>query len=200
MIQMSHRSYSRYITSSVLVLIAVNVILYIATLADPDLIYRLGLQPSTWMERPWTLLTNIFIHGGLWHLAANMITLFFFGRYLSMMVGETKFLIVYFLGGIIGNFFFILLGPSNTLVIGASGAVFAVGGAFTLLAPKMKVFVFPIPAPIPLWIAVIGMFIILTLLAPYFNIAWQAHLGGLLVGLAAGYFFKKRQRNMPVFR
>ena len=197
MIQMSHRSYSRYITSSVLVLIAVNVILYIATLADPDLIYRLGLQPSTWMERPWTLLTNIFIHGGLWHLAANMITLFFFGRYLSMMVGETKFLIVYFLGGIIGNFFFILLGPSNTLVIGASGAVFAVGGAFTLLAPKMKVFVFPIPVPLPLWVAVIGGFIILSFL-PF--VAWEAHLGGLLVGLAAGFFFKKRQRNMPVFR
>jgi membrane associated rhomboid family serine protease len=194
---MSHRSYSRYITSSVLVLIAVNVILYIATLADPDLIYRLGLQPSTWMERPWTLLTNLFIHGGLWHLAANMITLFFFGRYLSMMVGEAKFLIVYFLGGIIGNFFFILLGPSNTLVIGASGAVFAVGGAFTLLAPKMKVFVFPIPVPLPLWVAVIGGFIILSFL-PF--VAWEAHLGGLLVGLAAGFFFKKRQRNMPVFR
>ena len=194
---MSHRSYSRYITSSVLVLIAVNVILYIATLADPDFIYRLGLQPSTWMERPWTLLTNLFIHGGLWHLAANMITLFFFGRYLSMMVGEAKFLIVYFLGGIIGNFFFILLGPSNTLVIGASGAVFAVGGAFTLLAPKMKVFVFPIPVPLPLWVAVIGGFIILSFL-PF--VAWEAHLGGLLVGLAAGFFFKKRQRNMPVFR
>jgi membrane associated rhomboid family serine protease len=179
------------------VLIAVNVVLYIATLADPDLIYRLGLQPSTWMERPWTLLTNLFIHGGLWHLAANMITLFFFGRYLSMMVGEAKFLIVYFLGGIIGNFFFILLGPSNTLVIGASGAVFAVGGAFTLLAPKMKVFVFPIPVPLPLWVAVIGGFIILSFL-PF--VAWEAHLGGLLVGLAAGFFFKKRQRNMPVFR
>lgn len=194
---MSQRSYSRYVTSSVLVLIAVNVVLYIATLADPDLIYTLGLQPSTWMERPWTLLTNLFIHGGLWHLAANMITLFFFGRYLSMMVGESRFLIVYFLGGIIGNFFFILLGPSDTLVIGASGAVFAVGGAFTLLAPKMKVFVFPIPVPLPLWVAVIGGFIILSFL-PF--VAWEAHLGGLLVGLAAGYFFKKRQRNMPVFR
>lgn len=194
---MSQRSYSRYITSSVLVLIAVNVVLYIAILADPDLIYTLGLQPSTWMERPWTLLTNLFTHGGLWHLAANMITLFFFGRYLSMMVGEAKFLIVYFLGGIIGNFFFILLGPSDTLVIGASGAVFAVGGAFTLLAPKMKVFVFPIPVPLPLWVAVIGGFIILSFL-PF--VAWEAHLGGLLVGLAAGYFFKKRQRNMPVFR
>ena len=194
---MSQRSYSRYITSSVLVLIAVNVLLYIATLADPDLIYTLGLQPSTWMERPWTLLTNLFIHGGLWHLAANMITLFFFGRYLSMTVGEARFLIVYFVGGIIGNFFFILLGPSNTLVIGASGAVFAVGGAFTLLAPKMKVFVFPIPVPLPLWVAVIGGFIILSFL-PF--VAWEAHLGGLLVGLAAGFFFKKRQRNMPVFR
>jgi membrane associated rhomboid family serine protease len=126
-----------------------------------------------------------------------MITLFFFGRYLSMMVGEARFLIVYFLGGLVGNFFFILLGPSNTLVIGASGAVFAVGGAFTMLAPKMKVFVFPIPVPLPLWVAVIGGFIILSFL-PF--VAWEAHLGGLLVGLAAGFFFKKRQRNMPVFR
>ena len=120
------------------------------------------------------------------------------------MVGDTRFLIVYFLGGIIGNFLVILLAPllaqSEELFLGASGAIFAVAGVVTVLAPKMKVFVFPIPAPIPLWVAVIGMFIILTLLAPYFNIAWQAHLGGLLVGLAAGFFFKKRQRNMPVFR
>jgi membrane associated rhomboid family serine protease len=61
----------------------------------------------------------------------------------------------------------------------------------------MKVFVFPIPVPLPLWVAVIGGFIILSFL-PF--VAWEAHLGGLLAGLAAGFFFKKRQRNMPVFR
>jgi membrane associated rhomboid family serine protease len=201
---MSYRSSSRFAPISVLVLITINVVFFIGIRSNPDLVSTLALQPSTWTDEPWTLLTSIFAHYEIWHILANMITLFFFGRYLSMMVGDTRFLIVYFLGGIIGNFLVILLAPlsaqSEALFLGASGAIFAIAGVVTVLAPKMKVFVFPIPAPIPLWIAVIGMFIILTLLAPYFNIAWQAHLGGLLVGLAAGYFFKKRQRNMPVFR
>jgi len=194
---MPYRSYRRYITSSLLALIAVNVVLYIATLADPDLVYTLGLQPSTWLERPWTLVTNLFVHGGLWHLAANMITLYFFGRYLSMIVGEARFLIVYFIGGIIGNFFYIQLASSDAVAIGASGAVFAVAGALTLMAPKLRVFVFPIPAPLPLWVAVIGVFVILSFFP---NVAWQAHLGGLVLGLVAGYFFRGRKRNIIFFR
>ena len=178
-------------------LIAINVVLYIATLASPDLIHTLGLQPAIWLERPWTLVTNLFIHGSLWHIAANMLTLYFFGRYLSMMVGDTRFLTVYFLGGIIGNFFYILLEPSGPTVIGASGAIFAVAGALTVMAPKLRVFVFPIPAPLPLWVAVIGVFVILSFFP---NVAWQAHLGGLVLGLVAGYFLRGRQRNALRFR
>jgi len=192
---MPYSSYRRYAEASVLVLIAINVVLYIATLADPDLVYTLGLQPSTWMERPWTLITNLFIHGGLWHIAANMLTLYFFGRYLCMLVGDARFLTLYFLGGIAGNFLYILLSSSDAVVIGASGAIFAVAGALTLMAPKLRVFIFPIPAPLPLWVAVIGGFVILSLFP---NVAWQAHLGGLAVGLAAGYFLKKR--NIMFFR
>ncbi len=194
---MPYSSYRRYAEASVLVLIAINVVLYIATLADPDLVYTLGLQPSTWMERPWTLITNLFIHGGLWHIAANMLTLYFFGRYLCMLVGDARFLTLYFLGGIAGNFLYILLSSSDAVVIGASGAIFAVAGALTLMAPKLRVFIFPIPAPLPLWVAVIGGFVILSLFP---NVAWQAHLGGLAVGLAAGYFLKSRKRNIMFFR
>ena len=194
---MTYRSYRRYAEAPILFLIALNVVLYIATLADPDLLYTLGLQPSTWMERPWTLITNLFVHGGLWHIAANMLTLYFFGRYLCMMVGDARFLTLYFLGGIAGNFLYILLSSSNAWVIGASGAIFAIAGALTVMAPKMRVFIFPIPAPLPLWVAVIGGFVILSFFP---NVAWQAHLGGLAIGLAAGYFFKSRKRNMPFFR
>ncbi|HUU63796.1 MAG TPA: rhomboid family intramembrane serine protease [Dehalococcoidia bacterium] len=194
---MPYTSYRRYAEAPILFLIALNVVLYIATLADPDLLYTLGLQPSTWMERPWTLITNLFVHGGLWHIAANMLTLYFFGRYLCMMVGDARFLTLYFLGGIAGNFLYILLSSSNAWVIGASGAIFAIAGALTVMAPKMRVFIFPIPAPLPLWVAVIGGFVVLSFFP---NVAWQGHLGGLAIGLAAGYFFKSRKRNMPFFR
>jgi membrane associated rhomboid family serine protease len=108
------------------------------------------------------------------------------------LVGENKFLIVYFLGGILGNAFYMLLGNPYAIVIGASGAVFAVGGALTVLRPNLRVLVLPIPVPLPLWIAVIGGFFVISLV-PY--VAWQAHLGGLLFGLLAGYFFRKKRRR-----
>jgi membrane associated rhomboid family serine protease len=61
----------------------------------------------------------------------------------------------------------------------------------TAIAPKLRVFVFPIPAPLPLWVAVIGGFIIISFFP---QVAWQAHLGGLVVGLVVGLIFKKKQR------
>ena len=56
------------------------------------------------------------------------------------------------------------------------------------LRPSIKVFIFPIPVPLPLWVAVIGGFFIFLFIA---NIAWQAHLGGMLFGLGAGYIYKR---------
>jgi membrane associated rhomboid family serine protease len=121
-----------------------------------------------------------------------MFTLHFFGSYLSRLVGDGRFLITYFGGGILGNILFILLGPPFSIAIGASGAVFALGGALTVMRPGIRVFIIPIPVPIPLWIAVIGGFVILSFI-PF--VAWQAHLGGLVFGLITGYFFRKRERS-----
>ena len=184
---------------SVLILIGLNLIFFIASLFNDSLIGTLGLQPSTWTNEPWTVLTSMFMHSGVWHILANMFTLFFLGSYLCNMIGDKWFLIIYFVGGIIGSFFFILfslytpLGNANSLVIGASGAVFAAAGALTALAPKIKVIVFPIPAPIPLWVAIIGGFLLISFLP---GVAWEAHLGGLLVGLIAGFIIKKRKRKI----
>lgn len=190
---------------SVLILIGINLVFFIAYLFNDSLLGILGLQPATWTKEPWTVLTSIFMHAGIWHILANMFTLFFLGSYLCNVIGDKTFLIIYFVGGIIGSFFFILfnlyIGNPNSLVIGASGAVFAIAGALTALAPKMKVMIFPIPAPIPLWVAVIGGFILFTLLTflTNYGIAWEAHLGGLLVGLIAGFIVKKRRRNLFIF-
>jgi membrane associated rhomboid family serine protease len=181
--------------TAVWIIIALNLLLFIATLINGNIILLLGLQPISFLARPWTIVTNLFIHGGVWHIFANMITLYFFGSFLCRLIGVKKFLLVYFAGGILGNIVFILLPPSPfSIAIGASGAVFALGGALAVMMPKLRVFVFPIPTPIPLWIAVIGGFIILSIFSPLLGIAWQAHLGGLVLGLVAGYIFRRRVR------
>ena len=183
-------SYQSFKLTPVWALIAINFLLFIATAIVPELIFVFGLQPVSLLARPWTIVTNLFIHGGLWHIIANMLTLYFFGTYLVRLVGRNKILIVYFGGGILGNVLFILLAPPFSIAVGASGAIFALGGALAMMRPKLRVFVFPIPVPLPLWSAVIGGFLIISFIP---HIAWQAHLGGLILGLIAGYFFRKRE-------
>ena len=195
---MAYRGYQGFRLTPIWILIGINFLLFIPALISPISIYEfLGLAPATFPSRPWTIVTNLFIHAGLWHILANMFTLFFFGTYLSRLVGGGRFLIVYFGGGILGNILFIFLAYTLgldffTIAVGASGAIFALGGALAAMRPKIRVFVFPIPVPMPLWVAVIGGFLILSFL-PY--IAWQAHLGGLVFGLIAGYFFRRRERR-----
>jgi len=187
---MRYRRYQGFSLNPIWIIIAINLLMLVTTIISPKLISLLGLVPAIFLSRPWTIVTNLFIHGGLWHLLANMLTLYFFGRYLSRLIGDSKLLIVYFAGGILGNILYILLGEPLSVAVGASGSVFALGGALTMMRPKLSVLVFPIPVPLPLWVAVIGGFLILSFL-PF--VAWQAHLGGLIIGLIAGYIFRKRE-------
>lgn len=176
-------------------LIIANLILYITVSINHQVLILLGLIPAAFLERPWTILTSMFLHSpfpSFWHIIANMLTLYFFGSYLIRLVGEKKFFIVYFLGGILGSIFYLILASPYSIAIGASGAVFALAGALTMMSPKSKVFIIPIPVPLPLWVAVIGGFLILSFL-PY--VAWQAHLGGLVFGLVMGFFFRRRGRR-----
>jgi len=188
---MVYRNYRRSNLTPIWVLIGINLLLFIVTSIARDLILFLGLIPAVIGDRPWTIVTSIFLHGNIGHILANMITLYFFGRYLCVLLGEKKFLTVFFIGGILGNVLYLLLGQPFSIAIGASGAVFALGGVLAVMRPKLRVFVFPIPVPLPLWAAVIGGFLVISLFP---NVAWQAHLGGLAFGLVIGYFFKKRER------
>ena len=180
----------------VMVLIVLSFLVYVATkaatLLDYPLIVLLGLQPAALLARPWTIITNLFVHGSIWHLLANMFTLFFFGNYLHQLVGEKRFLITYFGGGILGSILFLLLGSPYSIAVGASGAVFALAGALAVMRPRLRVFIMPIPVPVPIWVAVLGGVIILSFFS---GIAWQAHLGGVIFGLVAGYIFRRRERR-----
>jgi len=99
-----------------------KLVVFIVTLIVLTLILFLGLMPAGILDKPWTVITSIFLHGSIGHILANMITLYFFGRYLCALVGEKKFLVVYFIGGILGNILCILLGPPLSIAIGAKYA------------------------------------------------------------------------------
>ena len=145
-----YKSYRGFNLTPVWVLITINFLLFIATLIDYRLIFLLGLQPAAFHDMPWTIVTNLFIHAGIGHIIANMITLYFFGSFLSRLIGRRSFLIVYFLGGILGNIGYLLMPPSPlAIAVGASGAIFALGGMLAVMVPKLRVFVFPIPALFP---------------------------------------------------
>jgi membrane associated rhomboid family serine protease len=174
-------------------LIALNVGIFIITLIRPEeTIYFLGLTPALLSQHPWTIISSIFVHDPrIWtHILFNMLGLYFLGSFLIRAVGEKSFLAVFFLGGLAGNVLYFLLGPPSTPGIGASGGIFALGGALAVMVPKVPVLVFPIPVPISLWVAIL-IFLLLSFLP---GIAWQAHVGGLLLGLAAGLFFNRRKR------
>jgi len=168
-------------------LIVANLIMLIATMFRPEFIRYLALNQTFFSTQPWTIITSMFVHNGIFHLLFNMFTLYFFGSFLIKLLGEKLFFIIYFVGGLTGGVLFLLLSAQNTWAVGASGAVFAIVGALVVLRPKIRVFIFPIPAPIPLWGAVIG-FVVFSFLP---SIAWQAHLGGLAFGLGSGYLFKR---------
>jgi membrane associated rhomboid family serine protease len=202
---MSYRSYRADNIAPVMAIIIICFLVYIATILPRfldflsyNLVTLLGLQTAAFIQMPWTIVTNLFVHGSIWHLLFNMLTLYFFGTFLLRLVGIRTFLIVYFLGGIMGNIFFMIsaffwfLASPYSIVIGASGAIFALGGTLTMLTPRLRVFVFPIPVPMPLWVAVIGGFVILSFVG---GVAWQGHLGGLVLGLIAGFILRNRVRT-----
>jgi membrane associated rhomboid family serine protease len=187
-----------FLQNPVYIIIIVNLIIFIAALIDKvKIVGNLGLSPSLFTEQPWTVLTAMFVHAEFWHFFGNMITLFFFGRVLYQLVGTGRFLLVYFIGGIVGNLLYVWLGEPFSIAIGASGAIYAVAGALVVMMPTMRVAIWGI-LPMPLWAVVLLFFVLWSI--PNFipGIAWQAHLGGIVIGLAAGYYFRRTLRYLYI--
>jgi membrane associated rhomboid family serine protease len=177
-------------------LISLNVIVFLLANLMPDwAIFNLALMPALVMKEPWTLLTSMFLHLDFYHLVLNMVSLYFFGIYLGQIIGEKNLLLVYFTGGIAGGLLFAAtslfldIPDPRTVALGASGAIFALGGALAILRPNIQVFMFPIPFPMPLYIAVFGFMVVMSFLP---GIAWQGHFGGLIIGALYGFFRRKK--------
>ena len=155
------------------VLIAINCLIFLATTIRPEAVDFLGLQRSSLSSHPWTIISAMFTHANFTHILFNMITLYFYGAWVLGLLGEVNFLLIYFIGGLVGNALFLLLANPYDIAVGASGAIFALGGALVVMRPRLKVMIFPIPIPIDLWIATL----IFALISLTPGIAWQAHAG-----------------------
>lgn len=181
----------------IIVIIILNFLVYVAInlaqFADINLLLYLGLERATFLKYPWTIVTTMFTHQDFWHLLVNMLTFYFFGSFLNRIAGVRDFLLTYFIGGICSGLVVLLLSAPQTVTIGASGAIFALGGALAVITPNQKVFVFPIPVPMPLWVAILVGFLILIVVP---GISWQGHLGGLVFGLLAGWYMRRHLRHV----
>jgi membrane associated rhomboid family serine protease len=180
------------LTRWVLRLLSANVICFLLTMAAPALVQFMMFVPLLVLERPWTLVTYMFVHAGIWHLLFNMLALVFFGPRVEMEIGDRDFLLLYFVSGITGGILSFV--SPWTPIIGASGALFGVMLAYAYFWPRSQIFIwglFPVEAR---WLV-----IFMTALSLYGgfrgtdNIAHFAHLGGFL----GGYLFLRwRSRRL----
>lgn len=137
---------------------------------------------------PASLVTHMFLHGGLAHLAVNMLFLWVFGAAVEDRFGPGPFLGLYLVGGLIGTLVFVFLNSGSAApLVGASGAVSAAMGAFLVIGPRRRILAFVAPLPLiavtlPAW-ALLGPYLLSQLVTPDdAAVAWQAHLGGMAAG------------------
>lgn len=150
--------------------------------ATQALIYYPPLTPL----EPWRMLTALFLHASFIHIAFNMFSLYIFGPILERMLGRGRFIALYLLSGFGGSVAVLLIDP-RLLVLGASGAIFGLFTAFFVIQRGLGGNGNSLLALIALNL-VIGFI-------PGLNIAWQAHVGGLVVGAVVALVLMRTRRN-----
>ena len=178
-------------------LIIANFIIFVITLIYPFVIYEIGFRPIyltlEYSPQLYTLFTSMFLHGGFAHILGNMIVFLFMGIAFEQRIGMKNFLVIYLVTGVCGALAhsFLNLG-SATVLIGASGAIFGILGAFAYSYPRDEV-VMPIPLGIimifrriKVMYAAILFAVLETVIVLYGTqdtTAHFAHIGGLLSGV-----------------
>lgn len=159
------------------------------------------LVPSAVASQPWTLITSMFLHGGFTHLFFNGFALYMFGPFLEQMIGSKRFVLVYFVSGLVGGLAYVAsyyagLLPQSIPALGASGAIFGILGAVAVLRPNLPLLMMGfIPMKmnqaVVLWIF-LALFDTINVNG---GVAGAAHLGGLVVGLGAAQWMKQTGRH-----
>ncbi|MBU2583017.1 MAG: rhomboid family intramembrane serine protease [Alphaproteobacteria bacterium] len=211
-------------------LIALNVVVYLleATGMDEGVISSFAVRPAELflvnviggispvtvdtvpVPEAYTLISYMFFHGDIWHLAGNMVFLWVFGDNVEDAVGHIKFLIFYLACGVFAALLHAFMVADSAMadvpLIGASGAVAGVIAAYLMLHPRVRVWVLALKV-IPLQISaaiVLGLWVltqVIMVLTPELGdpnpVAWWAHIGGLLAGAFLILIFKRP--GVPLF-
>lgn len=157
-----------------------------------------------------SLFTSMFMHAGWFHLLSNMLTLYIFGDNVEDRMGPIPFLLFYLLGGLVAGMLETIINLTSIIpILGASGAIAGVLGAYMFLFPRARVttiifiFIFPWFVEIPA-ILYLGFWFVSQLFSGFSSIgavaggvAWWAHIGGFLFGLLLGKFFLFRPPPPP---
>ena len=221
MIPLKDENPSRSVPFITLLLIAANLAVFAYELTLPPaglrgLILDLGAVPASFgfhqtspslpAGLPWlTLVTSMFLHGGFLHIGGNMLYLWIFGDNVEDTLGHVRFLVFYLFCGIAASLLQIAVLPSSPVpLVGASGAIAGILGAYAILFPSARIrtlvfFIFFIRiVPIPALI-VLGIWFLMQVLSvpssERSGVAFFAHVGGFLVGMLLAGLFARRGRR-----
>ncbi len=206
----SLRSTTTPIVNSALIALNVFVFLYQLTL-DPfsanDFIYAFGFIPDRFTL--FSIVTSMFLHSGWMHLISNMVFLWIFGDNIEDILGHGKYLLFYLLCGIGAALLQYAVNPESRIPqIGASGAIFGVMGAYLIKFPHTRIltvgwFIILFSFELPAWVLLAyfiglqflsGVGSVADVLTQRGGIAYFAHIGGFLAGVALIFVMRTRDR------
>lgn len=217
-IKVSQRSYTVPVVT--ILIVVANVVIFLhqfqLQMVDPRLLNRFmrlyALRPAYLISHPSSLVTSMFLHSGWVHILGNMLFLWVFGNNVEDVLGHFKYLVFYLACGIIAGLSQVVFDPfSHIPIVGASGAIAGVMGAYLLKFPRsyvvmlfwvLFIFTFDLPA----WLMLIYWFLIQLFsgfgsigeseYAQNGGVAFFAHVGGFLAGLILMHMMGPRERRL----
>jgi membrane associated rhomboid family serine protease len=163
--------------------------------------FQPGLPRVAW---PLSLLTGMFLHGSLWHLGGNMLYLWIFGNNVEDVLGHFRYLSLYLVSGLSASLVQTIFSPDSKIpMIGASGAIAGLLGAYLVLFPSARIktllflFIYVTIVYVPAWIF-LGVWFVLQLSNAGLGggVAWFAHIGGFITGLGWSWLRLKKGLNV----
>ncbi len=136
-------------------LIYIFIFIFLQIFGDEKVIILIALQANGFfIGKVWTVFTSMFAHIHVWHILANMVSLFFIGNFVERVIGRKRFFWFYIISGALAGLFYVVLsyffgtgligervfGNPETFAVGASGAIFALLGLLAVLTPKSKIY------------------------------------------------------------